>query len=105
MNAAIAGEANRIEVEVVSHSWRRSAELHQIDPEGREPPRILTESALRLSKQPIECVVRAAHPELDRLHRIVDHAGYVTLLCHAEGVAVDHRGSEERSAEFQYWGI
>jgi transcriptional regulator of acetoin/glycerol metabolism len=49
--------------------------------------------------------VRAAHPELDRLHRIVRHAGYVTLLCDAQGVAVDHRGSEERSAEFRFWGI
>jgi transcriptional regulator of acetoin/glycerol metabolism len=105
VNATIEGDANRIDVEVVSHSWRRSAGLHHVDPESREPPRILTEGALRLSKEPIERVVRAAHPELDRLHRIVDHAGYVTLLCDAQGVAVDHRGSEERSAEFRYWGI
>ena len=92
-------------IEMISHSWRRCAELHHIDPEGGEPPRILTESALRLSKESIERVVRAAQPELDRLHRIVDHAGYVTLLCDAQGVAVEHRGSEARSAEFRYWGI
>jgi AraC-like DNA-binding protein len=91
--------------EVISHSWRRCADLHHIDPEGGDPPRILTESALRLSKEPIERVVRAAEPELDRLHRIVDHAGYVTLLCDTQGVAVEHRGSEARSAEFRYWGI
>jgi transcriptional regulator of acetoin/glycerol metabolism len=105
VNAAIEDGSNDIEIELVSHSWRRSAELHQIDPESREPPRILTDSALRLSAEPIERVVRAAHPELDRLHRIVDRAGYVTLLCDAQGVAVDHRGSEERSADFRYWGI
>jgi transcriptional regulator of acetoin/glycerol metabolism len=105
VNAAIGGGFHGIEVEVVSHSWRRSAELHQIDPESREPPRILTASALRLSVEPIERVVRAARPELDRLHRIVDPAGYVTLLCDAQGVAVDHRGSEAHSEDFRYWGI
>ena len=92
-------------VEVISHSWRRCADLHHIDPEGGDPPHILTESALRLSKEPIERVVRAAQPELDQLHRIVDYAGYVTLLCDTQGVAVEHRGGEVRSAEFRYWGI
>ena len=91
--------------EMISHSWRRCAELHYIDPDGGEPPRILTASALRLSKESIERVVRAAQPELDRLHRIVDHSGYVTLLCDTQGVAVEHRGSEARSAEFRYWGL
>jgi transcriptional regulator of acetoin/glycerol metabolism len=105
VNATIGDEANRIEMEVISHSWRRCAELHHIDPESGEPPRILTESALRLAKEPIACVVRAAHPELDRLHRIVGHAGYVTLLCDTQGVAVEHRGSDARSAEFRHWGI
>lgn len=105
VNAAIGGEANGIEVEEISHSWRRSAEVYRIDTESREAPRILTESALRLSKEPIEGVVRAARPELDRLHRIVRHAGYVTLLCDTEGVMVDERGGEERSAELRYWGI
>jgi transcriptional regulator of acetoin/glycerol metabolism len=105
VNAAIGGEANGIEVEEISHSWRRSAEIHKIDAESREAPRILTESALRLSKEPIECMVRAAQPELDRLHGIVRQAGYVTLLCDTEGVMVDERGSEERSAELRYWGI
>jgi transcriptional regulator of acetoin/glycerol metabolism len=105
VNAAIGGEANDIDVEVVSHSWRRSAEIYQVDPESHEAPRVLTEHALRLSKEPIECVVRAAQPELDGLHRIVRHAGYVTLLCDAEGVMVDDRGSEERSAELRHCGI
>lgn len=105
VNATIEGEANRIEIEVVSHSWRRSAELHHIDPESREPPRILTESTLRLSKEPVEYLMRAAQPELDRLHRIVGNAGYVTLLSDTDGVAIEHRGGEARSGEFRHWGI
>ena len=105
VSAAIAGEADGLEVETISHSWRRSAEIYRIDADSHEAPHVLTDSALRLSKEPIECVVRAAQPELDRLHRIVRHAGYVTLLCNTEGVMVDDRGSEERSAELRHWGI
>jgi transcriptional regulator of acetoin/glycerol metabolism len=105
VNAAIVGEADGLELEAIAHSWRRSAEIHQIDAESHEAPHILTESALRLSKEPIECLVRAAQPELDRLHRIVRHAGYVTLLCDTEGVMVDDRGSAEHSAELRHWGI
>jgi len=102
--AAIEGEASSVEVAGVSHSWRRSAGLYRVDPDSREAPHILTEGDLRRSKEPIESVVRAAQPELDRLHRIVGQAGYVTLLCDHNGVAIDHRGSEERSAEFRHWG-
>jgi transcriptional regulator of acetoin/glycerol metabolism len=105
VSAAIAGEADGLEVETISHSWRRSAEIYRINADSHEAPHVLTDSALRLSKEPIECVVRAAQPELDRLHRIVRHAGYVTLLCNTEGVMVDDRGSEERSAELRHWGI
>jgi transcriptional regulator of acetoin/glycerol metabolism len=101
---AIGGETSCVEIDVVSHSWRRSAELHQVDPDSSEAPRILTEGDLRRSKEPIETVVLAAQPELDRLHRIVGQAGYVTLFCDHNGVAIDHRGCEERSAEFRYWG-
>ncbi len=103
--AAIGGEPHGVEIEVVSHSWRRSAEVHHVDPESREPPHILTEAALRRSKEPIESVLLAAQPELDRLHRIVGQAGYVTLFCDINGVAIDHRGEEQHSAEFRYWGI
>jgi transcriptional regulator of acetoin/glycerol metabolism len=105
VNRTIGGEANRFEIEMVSDSWRRSAELHHIDPESREPPRILADSTLRLSKEPIERLVRAAQPELDRLHRIVGNAGYITLLCDTEGVAVEQRACEARSGDFRYWGI
>ena len=98
-------EGNDSEIEVISRSWRRCAELHHIDPEALAPPRILTASDLRLSKEPIEHVVCGVRAELDQLHQVVGKAGYVTLFCDTQGVAVEHRGSEERSAEFRYWGI
>jgi AraC-like DNA-binding protein len=102
--AAIEGAAGSLEVDEVSRSWQRSARIHHIDPEAREPPHILSDSAVRRSREPIESVAAAAQSELDRLHRIVDATGYVTLLCDANGVAIDHRGSDQRSADFRYWG-
>jgi AraC-like DNA-binding protein len=53
----------------------------------------------------MEGAMRAAQPELDRLHKIVGDAGYVTLFCDASGVAVDHRGNDQLSSEFRHWGI
>jgi transcriptional regulator of acetoin/glycerol metabolism len=92
-------------VEAVSNSWRRSAKIHRVDPSSREPPRILSDGELREVRESIEGVVLAAQPELDRLHNIVADAGYVTLLCNSTGIAIDHRGKEERAAEFRYRGI
>jgi transcriptional regulator of acetoin/glycerol metabolism/AraC-like DNA-binding protein len=98
-------KTSSIEVEAVSSSWRRSAEAHHVNPESRESPRILTESALRSSIEPIENVVLAAQTELDRLHRLVGQAGYVTLLCDQKGVAIDYRGNAQLSDEFRHWGV
>ena len=108
--AVVHGESSQldtssIEVEAVSSSWRRSAEAHHVNPESRESPRILTESALRSSIEPIENVVLAAQTELDRLHRLVGQAGYVTLLCDQKGIAIDYRGNDQRSDEFRNWGV
>jgi hypothetical protein len=47
VNAAIVGEADGREVETISHSRRRSAEVYQIDADSHEAPHVLTESALR----------------------------------------------------------
>jgi AraC-like DNA-binding protein len=98
-------ESSSIEVEAVSSSWRRSAEGHHVNPESRESPRVLTESALRSSIEPIENVVLAAQSELDRMHRMVGQAGYVTLLCDQNGIAIDYRGNNQRSDEFRHWGV
>lgn len=108
--AVVHGESSHsgtssIEVEAVSSSWRRSAEAYHVDPESRESPRILTKSALRSFIEPIENVVLAAQTELDRLHRLVGQAGYVTLLCDQKGIAVDYRGNDRLSDEFRHWGV
>jgi AraC-like DNA-binding protein len=89
----------------VAASWRRSAENHRIDPASTVTPHVLTTAEVRESREPIEAMVRAAQSELDRLYGIVRRAGYVVLFCDTNGVAIDYRGDEARSAQFRYWGV
>jgi AraC-like DNA-binding protein/PAS domain-containing protein len=89
----------------VAASWRRSAENHRIDPASMVAPNVLTTLELRESREPIEAMVRAAQSELDRLYGVVRRAGYVVLLCDTNGVAIDYRGDEARSAQFRHWGV
>jgi transcriptional regulator of acetoin/glycerol metabolism len=89
----------------VAASWRRSAENHRIDPASMVAPHVLTTAELRESREPIEAMVRAAQSELDRLYGVVRRAGYVVLFCDTDGVAIDYRGDEGRSAQFRYWGV
>jgi AraC-like DNA-binding protein len=89
----------------VAASWRRSAENHRIDPASTVAPHVLTTAELRESREPIEAMVRAAQPGLDRLYGVVRRAGYVVLFCDTNGVAIDYRGDESRSAQFRHWGV
>lgn len=90
--------------EEVADSWRRSVGYH-LNPSSRSAPHILTEREIRVSREPISRVISYAQEELDRLHAILREAGYVILLCNADGVAVHHRGNESEAGEFKYWGI
>lgn len=88
----------------VSESWRRSAVDHHINPESHSSPSIITESELKISREPLENIILQAREEMDRLYAIVRHAGYVVLLCNTEGIAIHHRGNERMSDRFRYWG-
>jgi transcriptional regulator of acetoin/glycerol metabolism/AraC-like DNA-binding protein len=103
--SAIEGHPGDPDMEEVSLSWRRSAESHHVDPQSMAAPQILSAGELRDFREPIESLVLAAQSELDRLYAIVRQPGYVVLLCDATGIAVEHRGNDERSAQLRYWGI
>lgn len=89
----------------VAESWRRSTEDHRVDPASTLAPNVLTAGELRHSREPMERTIRAAQSELDRVYALVRRVGYVVLLCDTNGVAVEYRGSEARSAQFRYWGV
>jgi transcriptional regulator of acetoin/glycerol metabolism len=86
-------------------SWRRSAESYHVDPASTVAPHVLTGGELRHSREPLEGIVRAAQSELDHLYSIVNRAGYVVLFCDRNGVAIEYRGNDARSAQFRYWGV
>lgn len=89
----------------VAVSWRRSADDYHIDAASMVAPSVLTAGELRQSPEPVEKMVRASESELDRLYGVVGRVGYVVLLCDTNGVAIEYRGSESRSAQFRHWGV
>lgn len=89
----------------VSASWHRCFEDYHVDPKSWTAPNVVTETELRVSKEPVAHVIVQAREEIDRLYAIVRQEGYVVLLCNADGVAIHHRGDESRADDFKHWGI
>jgi transcriptional regulator of acetoin/glycerol metabolism len=89
----------------VSSSWDRCVTEHGLDPEAKEPPRILTSRELKDHRQPLDQLIAIAAAELDRLHAVVGQARYIVLLCDARGVAVDYRVNAAYADLFRHWGI
>ncbi|TIW13240.1 MAG: sigma-54-dependent Fis family transcriptional regulator, partial [Mesorhizobium sp.] len=56
-------------------SWRRSLQLHHLDPAERKAPRRLTEVELRQARQRMERMIRAAEGSLNRLYQAVGGVG------------------------------
>jgi AraC-like DNA-binding protein len=92
-------------VEEVSDSWRRCLVDYHVDPKSRTAPNVVTPSELQVSKEPTADVIVQSREEIDRLYAIVRQQGYVVLLCNKDGVAIHHRGDENRADDFKNWGI
>ena len=89
----------------VEDSWKRCTLDYHLDPGNRSAPNILTESELRICREPFENVLAHAREEMDRLFAVLRESGYVILLCDPSGVAVQHRGNQSQADQFKYWGI
>jgi transcriptional regulator of acetoin/glycerol metabolism/AraC-like DNA-binding protein len=90
--------------DVVSTSWKRSANKHGVNPDSSEAPRILMSHELREIREPLDQLILSAQEEIDRLYKVVREAGYTLLFCDTAGVAVEHRGDEDDASRFRYWG-
>lgn len=86
-------------------SWRRSMTLHGLDPEDRGRAETLTEQQLRLAREAMEPMARAAEGTLDRLFLAVGEAGCCVLLCDAQGVPIERRGAAGDDEVFRRWGL
>jgi AraC-like DNA-binding protein len=100
-----AGAALNSAAEEVSDSWRRCLLDYHVDPRSRTAPNVVTSSELQVSKEPTADMIAQAREEIDRLYAIVRQQGYVVLLCNKEGVAIHHRGDENRAEDFKNRGI
>jgi transcriptional regulator of acetoin/glycerol metabolism len=86
-------------------SWRRSAELHRLDPTSTAPTRRLTAARLAEARQAAEPLLNVAGPALDRLFLAVGGAGCSTVFADREGVSLDRRGDVADDRTFDAWGL
>ncbi|MBZ9816860.1 helix-turn-helix domain-containing protein [Mesorhizobium sp. CA7] len=86
-------------------SWRRSLQLHGLDPAARTAPRRLTEGELRLTRQRMERLIRAAEPSLNRLYLAVGGVGCCVMLADRDGIPVERRGAVADDETFDEWGL
>jgi AraC-like DNA-binding protein len=93
------------DLEEVSASWRRCTAELLVNPDARAAPHIVTESELRVFREPLGKAIVYAQEEVDRLYAIVRQEGYVVLLCNTDGIAIHHRGEEGQAEQFKERGI
>ena len=91
-------------MEEVSSSWQRSVNKYGVDPLANRAPRILTPGELKDFRGPVDKLIFSAQEEIDQLYKVVRNAGYTVLFCDNSGVVVEHRGDDEQSSSFAFWG-
>jgi AraC-like DNA-binding protein len=105
IESVVQGGGATSDLEAVSASWRRCTADLLINPDSRSAPHIVTDSELRVSREPLGKAIVYAQEEVDRLYTIIRQEGYVVLLCNTDGIAIHHRGDEAQAEQFKYWGI
>ncbi len=101
-SALQSGEAAR---SALVASWRRSSDLHRLQPADRTPPQRLVESEFKMARQRVEQLVVAAQASLDRLYLAVGGVGCCVLLADRDGIPVERRGSISDDSTFRDWGL
>ncbi|MBL8588383.1 MAG: sigma-54-dependent Fis family transcriptional regulator [Methylobacteriaceae bacterium] len=86
-------------------SWKRSSELHRLDPSGRRETVYADEGRLREARQALEPLTRVARPSLERLFLAVGGAGCCVILADRHGVAVERLGSGGDDRHFRDLGL
>ena len=86
-------------------SWRRSAQLHRLDPNSAAPSRRVSAARLAEARQAAEPLLSVAGPALDRLFLAVGGVGCSTLLADREGVSLERRGDVADDKTFDAWGL
>ena len=101
----LAIESSQMARSALVASWRRSSSLHGLDPANRRPPQRLTDFELRLARQRIEPLLKAAQGSLERLYLAVGGVGCCVLLANKDGVPLERRGASGDDRIFNDWGL
>ena len=86
-------------------SWRRSGDLHRLDPAETKPPSRLTYFELQKAREKMEPLLCAAQSSLDRLYLAVGGVGCCVLLADRTGIPIERRGAPSDDATFCSWGL
>lgn len=86
-------------------SWRRSSNLHALDPAMSNLPSRLPSDRVAEARQRLDLLLRVARSSLDRLFLAVGGVGCSVLLADREGVVLERRGAPCDDATFDSWGL
>jgi transcriptional regulator of acetoin/glycerol metabolism len=111
---SIACHADRVQAAIASNgaaksaliaSWRRSSNLHGLDPAAGKPPQRLSDAELRDARQELAPLIQVAQSSLDRLYLAVGGVGCCVLLANRNGIPVERRGAAGDDTTFRSWGL
>jgi transcriptional regulator of acetoin/glycerol metabolism len=91
--------------DAIAESWRRCLTHHNLDPEDPQPPAMLSGAELREARAMAGRILRAADPELDRLHNLVASLGYSVLMTDSQGVVIARRVADADEAACRHWRL
>lgn len=96
------GEAAR---SALAASWRRSRDLHGLDPAGSGAVRTLSGAEYSQAREHMDHLIHIAQASMDRLYLAVGGVGCCVLLADRHGVPVERRGAPGDDATFYGWGL
>jgi transcriptional regulator of acetoin/glycerol metabolism len=100
---AIAG--SEAATSAVAASWRRSGNLHALDPSNAAPSRRLPSAEVAVARERMGRLLRVAQPSLERLFFAVGGVGCSVLLADRDGVILERRGAAGDDSSFDGCGL
>jgi transcriptional regulator of acetoin/glycerol metabolism len=92
-------------VSALAASWRRSGQLHALDPATHAPSCRLTAAEIAAARERLGRLLAIAQASLERLFLAVGGVGCSVLLADAEGIVIDRRGARGDDSTFESWGL
>jgi transcriptional regulator of acetoin/glycerol metabolism len=101
-----AAEGDRMSYDsIITDSWRRCIQEHQLDPVTAPEVYVHTNAQLTEHRQRMEDFLRTARSGLESLYRQISGLGYVILLTDAKGVTIDFIGDPAFDSQLRSTGL